>query len=85
MRNIIGPFNSQVQGVGSVAKVLVPDVQACGPSVLQVTDNFILPFAPNADTTGLNGGSNGGNNGGGADPPLTHASQGPPSVTLLFP
>ena len=60
--------------------VLVPNIQACGPSVLQVTDNFILPFAPTADSAGLNGGGTGG----GADPPLAHASQGP-SVTLLFP
>ena len=32
--------------MGSIARILVPDIEACGPSVVHVTDNFILPFAP---------------------------------------
>lgn len=38
----------QVQGVGSLARIIVPDVKACGSGIVHITDGFMLPFAPSA-------------------------------------
>ena len=67
-------FIYQVQGVGSVAKLLQHDIEACGPSVMHITDRFLLPFA--ARTSEELAPNNA---------PLARATDGPPSITVEFP
>lgn len=36
----------QLQGVGSSAHIVQPDLRTCGPSVVHVIDGVLLPFSP---------------------------------------
>ena len=36
----------QVQGVGSSANIVQPDLRTCGASIVQIIDNVLLPFNP---------------------------------------
>ncbi len=36
----------QLQGVGSSANIVQPDLKTCGPSVVHVIDAVLLPFNP---------------------------------------
>jgi hypothetical protein len=39
----VGP--KQLQGIGNSAAVLQADVAACGPSVIHIIDQILLPFS----------------------------------------
>ena len=55
----------QVKGIGSTAKIIDPDLPACGPSVVHVVDTVLLPFAVNSTSAS-------------APPPLVTASSASP-------
>ncbi|BDA41084.1 probable Expansin-B17 at N-terminal half [Coccomyxa sp. Obi] len=42
--NVTAPLT--LQGVGSSAYIVQPDLKTCGPSIVQVIDGVLLPFSP---------------------------------------
>lgn len=39
---VLGP--TQLQGIGDQAYILQSDIAACGPSVIHIVDQIVLPF-----------------------------------------
>ena len=39
---VVGP--TQLQGIGNAANILQSDIAACGPSIIHIIDQILLPF-----------------------------------------
>ena len=43
--NIQAKSQTQLQGIGNSANILQADIAACGPSVVHIIDQILLPFS----------------------------------------